>query len=147
MITQSKKGEKNLGGKSAGFLGDLFKLGGSRFSKRSPGAISPLGGRQNGPGYLGLTLGGEQVLGINYEPGSILDHVVETYAGPHDYLNSWYWYDNNTGYIRDGIGTIGRVFGEGLNAINVLIATPFAAASVVPDSIVLSRITYSAGTN
>ena len=56
--------------------------------------------------------------------------MVEAYAGPHDYLNSGFWY-NSSGNIRQGISTAGRYFGESLNAVNVIVATPFAAASTV----------------
>ncbi|MDD5248611.1 MAG: hypothetical protein PHY45_06485 [Rhodocyclaceae bacterium] len=112
----------NAGGKSSGFFGDFFKLGGARFVD---GLIcdSPLGGCQGGPGRIGP---------FSYSPGSFGDRLVEAYAGPHDYLNSGYWYDefgngkNLTG-LRAG-------FGEALNALNVVPATPFAAAGLIQTS-------------
>jgi RHS repeat-associated protein len=105
----------NARGLSAGFRFDFFKLGGSRF----PSTNSVLGGFQGGRG---------NVFGIGYGPGSFLDGLVETYAGPHDFLNSPLFYDS--------FGNNQKRFWawEVVNAANVLVATPFAAASVVPPS-------------
>lgn len=113
MIEQSKLSLENSTGRSAGFRGDGFKLGGSR----APSSGSFLGGRQGGAGSF---------LGIDYKPGSFLDAVVETYAGPHDFLNSPIFYNeagNNAARWR---------ILEAVNAGNIVLATPFAAASVVP---------------
>jgi RHS repeat-associated protein len=104
---------RNEGGISDGFRGDAFKLGGCR----APCRNSPLGGVQGGPG---------RIFGRAYEPGSFVDHVVETYAGPHDFLNAPFFYDA-LGNSIDRPAILGLV-----NAANVVVATPFAAASVVP---------------
>ncbi len=104
---------RNAGGSSAGYRGDRFKLGGCR----APCTSSPLGGIQSGPGKL---------FGFEYSPGSFIDQLVETYAGPHDFLNNPVFYDqfgNNAGRWS-GLAAV--------NAANVIIATPFAAASVIP---------------
>jgi filamentous hemagglutinin len=103
----------NASGISWGFRGDFFKLGGCRHPCRT----SPLGGLQGGPG---------NVFGIAYGPGSFFDRLVETYSGPHDFLNSPLFYDafGNNVPRPDLL--------EVINAANVLVATPFAAASVVP---------------
>jgi len=113
MVEQSRLNGDNARGISDGFRGDRFKLGGCR----SPCTKSLLGGEQGGQGYF---------FGNKYQPGSFLDHLIETYAGPHDYLNSPIFYNelgNNVG--RSGIFQM-------VNAGNVLVATPFAAASAVP---------------
>jgi len=92
---------------------------------------SLLGGRQGGPGSL---------FGIPYSPGGFVDGFMETYAGPHDYLNSFFHY-NAQGYAYNYSG-FAYGFGEALSALNVGVATPFAAASGVPsyaDSVLLSR--------
>ncbi|TCV85150.1 hypothetical protein [Sulfurirhabdus autotrophica] len=83
---------------------------------------SPLGGGQGGPGRLALF--GE------YQPGEFIDKIVEVYTGPHDFLNSGYWYDK----LGNGKNLTGfaKAFGEGFNALNVNVATPFAAAAPVP---------------
>jgi RHS repeat-associated protein len=113
MIRQSTG--PNAEGISAGFGGDRFKLGGCR----APCRWSPLGGTQGGPGNF---------FGIAYAPGSFLDRLVETYAGPHDFLNSPVFYDK----FGNAAGRWGSL--EVINAANVVVATPFAAASVIPAS-------------
>ena len=117
----------NALGSSAGFFGDGYKLGGARAvwddARKSYIFLdSPLGGFQGGPGKL--------MLYGNYQSGGVIDRVVEAYAGPHDFLNAGYWYDN----MGNGKNLTGfaNAFGEGLNALNVVVATPFAAAALVP---------------
>ena len=114
----------NANGESAGFFRDHFKLGGARAvwdgEKWLP-CTSPLGGCQGGPGSL--------IFFGDYKAGGVLDHLVESYAGPHDFLNSGYWY-NELGNGKNLTG-FAKGFGEGLNALNVVIATPFAAAALV----------------
>ena len=54
----------------------------------------------------------------------------------HDWLNSHYWYNEaGNGINHQGFS---RIFGEILNGLNVIIATPIVAASVIPP------ITYGA---
>ena len=124
MIAQSSLDARNMGASSAGFMGDGIKLGGGRYNPSATAAApSLLGGHQGQSGLL---------FGHPYAPGSWQDLLVEAYAGPHDYLNSFYWYDN-FGNIRPGISTAGWAFGRALNYANVVSATPLVAASVVPD--------------
>lgn len=113
MVEQSRLNPDNAAGISDGLGGDRFKLGGCRV----PCNGSPLGGRQGGVGRF---------LGMRYESGSFLDHLIETYAGPHDFLNSPIFYGSQG-------NNLGRpaIF-QAINAGNVLLATPFAAASLVP---------------
>jgi RHS repeat-associated protein len=126
MIAQSKieTDGRNSNGKSAGFWGDCFKLGGGRFDALHRLAESLLGGRQSGPG---------KIFNIGYDPGSTLDRLVEAYAGPHDFLNSWYWYDAR-GNIDVSVysSVVSEKFGSFLNAVDVVIATPLAITSMVP---------------
>ncbi|MBI3562945.1 MAG: hypothetical protein HY080_14640, partial [Gammaproteobacteria bacterium] len=140
MVSQSKIDDLNATGKSVGFRSDGFKLAGGRFNIANleswlpcdPNTGSPLGGWQGGEGRF---------FGISYQSGSVLDYVVEAFAGPHDYLNSGYWYDS-FGDIKQMSNTA-RYFGEALNAVNVLVATPFVAASVVaPHSEILYNPLY-----
>lgn len=124
----------NATGKSAGFMGDGIKVAGGSCKVgvdcryQDP---SRLGGRQGGQGFL---------FGIPYSPGGFVDGFMETYAGPHDYLNSFFHYNpQGEAYNYSGFA---YGFGEALSALNVGVATPFAAASVVPsyaDSVLLSR--------
>ncbi len=119
----------NASGKSVGFRGDGFKLGGGRVPSGFKGNMkalnrlyrSPLGGVQGGLG---------QIKGLgDYLPGSFYDHVVEAFAGPHDFLNHGYWYDA-LGNAKQLTGFAG-LFGEALNYTNVLIASPIVASSVI----------------
>ncbi len=103
----------NASGRSFGFGLDLFKLGGSRL----PSTDSPLGGQQGGAG---------RVFFAKYSAGSFLDALVETYSGPHDFLNSPIFYDSV------GNNASRSLVLEVINAANVLVATPFAGASVIP---------------
>ncbi|MFA5088126.1 MAG: FG-GAP-like repeat-containing protein [Candidatus Omnitrophota bacterium] len=123
MVAQSRLDPRNSSGKSAGFKGDNFKLGGGRYDPAHPnGNPSPLGGPQGGEG---------QLFGIPYKPGSIPDLVVEAYAGPHDSLNSW-GYDA-FGNLKDQIW-FDKILGATLNPLNVVVATPIVIPSVLPQS-------------
>jgi RHS repeat-associated protein len=113
----------NATGKSSSWWNDGFKLGGGRFrkwlslSQQSTVDPSPLGGFQGGQGKIGKW---------SYKPGSFADNVVESFAGIHDALNSWYWYDDYGNSIQRG--GIAKLFGETLNYANVPFASPFAVA-------------------
>ncbi len=125
MVAQSKLDPRNASGKSVGYKGDSFKLAGSRYNpQHGLGQVrSPLGGIQGQQGRI-MFLG-------DYSPGSWQDYLGEAYAGPHDYLNSSYWYDA-MGNIKSDMSFIERGFGEMLNYSNVIVATPFVMASVTP---------------
>lgn len=125
MVEQSRLDHlgRNASGKSVGFNGDGFKLGGGRYDEvHLNGNPSPLGGHQGGQG---------QIFGMPYKPGSFPDRLVEAYAGPHDFLNSW-------GYNQFGNLAKQNLFegflGATLNPLNVVIATPVVAASVIPSA-------------
>jgi RHS repeat-associated protein len=126
MIEQSCGGNgANCSGQSAGFKGDGIKVGGGRFVEGIPGEAQPiswLGGRQGGDG---------SIFGVPYTSGSFADITVEAYAGPHDFLNSGYWY-NDAGNAINYHG-VAAVFGEVLNFSNVFVASPFVGASVTPN--------------
>lgn len=80
-----------------------------------------LGGYQGGPGMLGS---------ITYGRGHFLDYVLEAYAGPHDWINSNFFYCG--GGMSCSWGSA-RWAGELLSGANVIPATFLAAASAVPD--------------
>lgn len=129
MVEQSMLDPENSRGSSVGFEGDGFKLGGGRYNPGLEAQVaSPLGGLQGDQGQLGVPF---TELAVDYSRGSFADYLVEAYAGPHDWLNSGFWYDAATGNIRQGISTAGIVFGEAMNLANVVVATPFVAGSVV----------------
>ncbi len=113
MIAQSRLNPENASGTSDGFRDDHFKLGGCR----APCDSSPFGDIQGRQGKL---------FGFSYGPGSFADHLIETYAGPHDFLNSAIFYDS----FGDSVGRP-AIF-DVVNGANLFVATPFAAASVIP---------------
>jgi hypothetical protein len=117
MVEQSKIDPRNAAGASDGFRGDHFKLGGCR----APCTSSLLGGAQGGSGFF---------FGHAYAPGSFLDHLIETYAGPHDFLNAPLFY-NSVGNNVVRTGVLSSII-EPVSFANVAVATPFAIASVIP---------------
>jgi len=116
MITQSRLDPNNSSGVSSGLDGDGFKLGGSRWNntRGATNAPSPLGGLQGGQGKL---------FGMSYPPNGIINHVVESWAGPHDYLNSWAYGADGT--LRQLSG-FEHFVGGITNPLNVGIAAPMA---------------------
>jgi RHS repeat-associated protein len=134
-VQNSKIDSRNSSGRSIGFFGDAFKLGGGRFDERGDAiqVESPLGGVQGGQGVIKLPFIGR----IQYTPNSSLDHVVEAYAGVHDWLNSWWGYNPNTGNYNPGLsffgsklGTSASGFANVMNWVDVPLATPIVVTSV-----------------
>jgi filamentous hemagglutinin len=101
-------------------------------NQNNPNVVSPLGGIQGGSGQM--TIPG--IGAISYTPGSLLDNLVESYAGMHDTLNSGTWYDS-LGNDKQLTG-INQTVGNVTNWTNVLLATPVAG------SILLSPGNWSA---
>lgn len=129
MWDQSQLDPRNSSGVSGGFMGDGNKVGGGRYSELNPDGISPLGGKQGGRGFLGIMLNNEPLVGGYYAANSWQDRLVEAYSGPHDWLNSGYWYNAAGNAI--GHQGVASGFGEILNGLNVIPASVFAGASVV----------------
>lgn len=133
--SSSFNADENLGGISNGVNGDGIKLGGGRWNLMDLLGKSPLGGRQNGVGRVGWS----GMKGFNYTTdtffGRFTDHLVENFAGTHDWLN------DNLGRAYDGMGNIdasrsGFMIGWGktMNVVNVGIAAPMGAASIMSQS-------------
>ncbi len=127
MIRQSKIDPKNDGtGFSAGMNGDMFKLAGGRWFYGSvPDQCSPLGCWQNGPG---------SVFGSSYAKGGLTDMVTESFAGPHDFANSFTWYDQ----IGDAISyspAKSMLLELTTNyTTSLMFAAPFATAAILEQS-------------
>lgn len=130
MVAQSKRNEfgLNSSGSSDGMYGDNFKLAGGRASGEATSLnfdASPLGGRQGGLG---------EIVGRAYRQGSFADHLLEAYAGPHDWLSSFaYTAQGNIrtmSALQSGLFTV-------YSGIALFPATAFAAAPFVPTSSVL----------
>jgi len=112
---------RNTSGKSVGFNGDGKKYAGARFNPRNPEAWpAPLGGHQGGQG---------KVFGFDYSTGSTVDRVFEAYAGPHDWFNGWTY--DSVGNLRS-LNLAEQCTNTFTNPLNVVIATPIVAASVMP---------------
>lgn len=62
----------------------------------------------------------------HYAPGSFADKLVESFAGPHDWLNSSHYYgvDGNIAYASGLWGS------EIWNTANVFLASPFGIATL-----------------
>ena len=82
---------------------------------------SPLGGLQGSADQLGL-------LGVtfNYAPGSFTDKLVESFAGPHDFLNSTHYYDA----LGNNIVKPGLWGADFWNALNIPLAAPMGIATL-----------------
>jgi hypothetical protein len=135
----------NSSGVSDGFDGDGYKLGGGRFDPNyafgSIQQVSMLGGAQGGRGYL-------WPFGY-YSSGSFFDHVVEAFAGPHDWLNSWWGYATANGTAVNGasyyagdyvpsaselgqyLGSSAGIVANAMNVVDVGLASPLAAGSTI----------------
>ncbi len=127
MVKQSRLNPNNIGAKSVGFKGDGNKIGGTRAlegQKAFTGTPGTLGGYQGQQGMF---------FGKPYAPGSWQDYLVEAYAGPHDYLNSFMYNANGNLATTWQTGFLGAA-GDAISYANVIPATPFVFASVVPQS-------------
>jgi hypothetical protein len=98
------------------------------FLDANPKLASELGGVQgNNPGQITIPF---TSFTVQYQPGSMLERIVEAYAGVHDAFNSVIWYDS-LGNNKHLTGA-SMVIGEAINWGNVLLATPFAIAVGLP---------------
>lgn len=91
---------------------------------------SEMGGHQGSDGQMKL-LGFQ----FEYKKGSFMDKLAEAYAGTHDMLNSFIWYDSlgNGKSLRDS--PVLRTVGNVTNQTNVVLATPFALSVLLPPEV------------
>ncbi|MES2636445.1 MAG: adhesin, partial [Pseudomonadota bacterium] len=90
---------------------------------------SPLGGHQGEQGQMNIA--GIQ---FDYVAGSFWDKLAEAYAGTHDTLNSFIWYDK-LGNSKKLDGTLIGKIGDVTNMTNVPLATPFALSVLLPPEV------------
>ncbi len=113
-----------------GFSYDEYKLGGQRnasitlfgFLKLPIPTSGPLGGSES----LGGTL-----FGYRYEAGSIVDRLIEAFAGPHDFLNSVWYYGPDGRQSSNAWGSLLGPLDWLPNWINLVPAAPFGAATLL----------------
>jgi filamentous hemagglutinin len=114
---------------SRGLFGDFFKLAGGRFNPFAPDGVvqcSPLGCQQNGPGSL---LAGTP-FEFSYSKGGFTDMVLESYAGPHDFANSpWFYAADGTIKAMSSFEATVKDYLTNYTT-SLLFATPFAAAAI-----------------
>ena len=77
-------------------------------------APSPLGGLQGGASLI---------FGIPYSPSGIIDRSVESFGGPHDYLNAFHYYDEFGNNVANGAS-------EFWNYFNLLPSAPLGLATL-----------------
>jgi len=135
MVTQSCRppgNQMNRSGISAGAFEDQIKLGGGRFPSwlsRTLGWDQPgirpslLGGNQSGPGSF---------FRWPYSPGGFFDRLVESYAGPHDWMSS-FRYAANGDLLR--LSPFGTAMYGAYSALAIVPATPFAFATAFPSQL------------
>jgi filamentous hemagglutinin len=124
----------NIGepGQSKGFLGDGYKLGGGRFTEnvnlnQECGAACAFGGWQADPGQVGS---GDWA--TPYAAGSWQDAIIESYAGPHDWMREYISRSTlPNGFAASFTGA--RAAGDmAANAALIVPATYFAVPAAAP---------------
>jgi len=100
---------------------DNYKVAGARWDVATQGFVgSLLGGDQSGQGYI---------FGIPYYKGSFIDMIMESFAGPHDFANSYWFYDA----MGNNKTLTGNVFMLNLATnytTSLMFAAPFAAGAI-----------------
>lgn len=132
MVEQSKLDPRNASGVSDGANGDHFKLAGARwwqnvkeFSEKTWAKVwQPFGGVQGGGGMLF----GRFV----YPPGGAIDHLLEAFAGPHDFLGSFQYAENGDLASFWQVG-VGNILGNIVGAVTIVPAAAFVGASAAPE--------------
>jgi filamentous hemagglutinin len=117
---------------SVGVRDDGVKLGGSSLEKTydkngkliegEKDIIAPFGGSQTEE---------RKIFNQLYAEGSLTDHVIEHFAGPHDFISSWNY--ENIGkytYLKTN-----NFFIDALSGVLLIPAAPFAAAPAIQDNL------------
>lgn len=120
----------NIGepGQSEGFLGDGYKLGGGRYPEgidlsKQCGTDCTFGGWQAGPGNLG---------GSSYVAGSWQDTIIESYAGPHDWMREYISRSTLPNGFAASFSGARAAVDSAANAVLIIPATYFAVPAAVP---------------
>lgn len=137
-VENSSQNSDNINGQSEGMFGDGKKLAGARriFDPETGRYLvcqSLMGGCQGAPSP-GTKDVRSSFFGIEYQPGSWMDKVNESFAGPHDWLRNLTGSYEANGNSRYFTGFRGFFDDYVANYGLVLPAAPFAAASLVPSN-------------
>lgn len=124
----------NIGepGQSEGFLGDGYKLGGGRFTENvnlseKCGAACMFGGWQAEPGQVGS---GDWA--TPYAAGSWQDTLIESYAGPHDWMREYISRSTLPNGFAASFTGAREVVDMAANAALIVPATYFAVPAAAP---------------
>jgi RHS repeat-associated protein len=109
---------------SDGLFGDGYKLGGERLPELGGVCGGPAGGCQITRGYLGSA-------NWTYDAGSWQDKLVESYAGPHDWISAPITYSSNGFQSASKIGAI-PYLGTAVSGVLLVPATYFAMPAFIP---------------
>ncbi|CAH0445673.1 hypothetical protein LMG9673_04682 [Ralstonia pseudosolanacearum] len=145
----------NMSGPSGGINGYAFKLAGTRVSlddlktlgtvESGPDGtylfkgteINPLTGKvftlEDAINHFGGATGGAQglpgtLIGSSYTPGGRIDKLLESFAGPHDFMGSIFAYDK-LGNLKDGMTNFQRSLFEAQTDIDIPLSAPFAGVT------------------
>lgn len=109
---------------SEGKFGDGYKLGGERLPELGGVCGGVAGGCQITRGYLGRA-------SWTYEAGSWQDNLVESYAGPHDWMSAPITYSSNGFQSARGIGAV-PYLGTAASGVLLVPAAYFAMPAFIP---------------
>ena len=146
----SAKNPDNLNKRGSGLFGRKNSIAGARRTVAPDGSYLPCGSPAGGcqglpiPGNLDQT---SNLLGIPYDPDGSLGYVVDTFAGPHD------WLRNHISRSYDVLGNSNYVTGfrkyidQFANAALIPVAAPFSVAALIgtQPSVYLTTLEYTYG--
>jgi filamentous hemagglutinin len=105
---------------------DKNKLAGSHRNPDGETQEAPFGGSQTGEGKL---------FGFKYEKGGLVDYVMESFAGPHDFLSSWNYKNkivegNKQTWLKNDDWSI-----DAISGLLLLPSLPLAGAAAIQDNL------------
>ncbi|MGM3413113.1 hemagglutinin, partial [Ralstonia holmesii] len=87
------------------------------------GALTHFGGATGGAQGLAGTLGS-----YSYSSGTVVDKLLESFAGPHDFMGSIFAYDK-IGNLKEGMSALQRNLFEIQTDIDIPLSAPFAGTT------------------
>ena len=124
--------DSNTTGPSAGIQGDGRKLAGGLVDRNGNIMREPFGGCQGCKGEL---------FGVEYPAGGFADYVLESYAGPHDFLDG-ILYNTSAGYQRTPPNMAVNIAAYAYSGAMIAVATPFAISSMTQQYGIGSTVSF-----